>query len=418
VVRPGRVRRLSKNYGRVALVSAGSRGIGAATVRRLAADGWNVSFCHDHDEQAAVEAEKAALELGARALAVQADVTEAAQVASWVRRAEESLGPVQAVVSCAGISRDRPLSHLQHADWRAVTDTSLDGLFHLCRAALPAMMQRGSGRIIAVSSLSGVYGPATGNPATGHPVTGNPASGNPGTQDPSVGNPSTTSHVVGGRAVGGRAAGGPAGEGAAAGHRTAGNSPAGNSPAGNSPAGNSAVGNNAVGNWAAGNWAPGNWAAGNRTAACGPAADRAGLAGFTRALASQTARYGIRVNALVPASVSGEETAIWPEGTPALLTEVIALRRFASAAAAADRVAFLLSDAAADLTGAVLEVPGGIEALAASDLGHTPQTWPSARLRGTRGTSGLRQPTFSFGLVADRLPGSCAAHGVRVPLAP
>jgi 3-oxoacyl-[acyl-carrier protein] reductase len=296
VVRPGRVRRLSKDHCRVALVSAGSRGIGAATVRRLAADGWNVSFCHDHDEQAAVEAEKAASELGARTLAVQADVTEAAQVAFWVRRTEQNLGPVQAVVSCAGISRDRPLSHLQHADWRAVTDTSLDGLFHLCRAALPAMMQRGSGRIVAVSSLSGVYGPATGNPATGNPATANPGPQAPATENPSTGNPST--------------------------------------------------------------------------AAGGPMADRAGLAGFTRALASQTARYGIRVNALVPAAISGEETAIWPEGTPALLTEVIALRRFASAAAAADRVAFLLSDVAADLTGTVLEVPGGIEALAISDLGH------------------------------------------------
>ena len=53
-------------------------------------------------------------------------------------------------------------------------------------------------------------------------------------------------------------------------------------------------------------------------------------------------------------------TAIWPEGTTARLTEAIALRRFASAAEAADRVAFLLSDAAAGITGTVVEVPGGI----------------------------------------------------------
>ncbi len=251
---------MGRCYGRVALVSAGSRGIGAATVARLAADGWDVSFCYSRDEQSAVEAEKAASELGARVLAVQADVTEAAEVASWVRRAED-LGPVGAVVSCAGISRDRPLAHLGQADWRAVTDTSLDGLFHLCHAVLPAMMKRRSGRIVAISSVSGVYGPAAGSPAAGSPA----------------------------------------------------------------------------------------------------AASRAGVAGFTQALASQTILHGIRVNALVPAAVDVEETAIWPEATRAPVTEVVALRRFASAAAVAGRVAFLLSDAAGELTGAVLEVPGGIE---------------------------------------------------------
>ena len=247
---------MSHDNGQVALVSAGSRGVGAATVRDLAAAGWHVSFCHDRDERSAVEAEKAASELGVRVLAVQADVTRAGEVASWVRRAEEELGPVQAAVSCAGISRDRPLALLEAADWRAVIDTNLDGAFHLCRAVLPAMMARQSGRIVTVSSVSAVYG---------------------------------------------------------------------------------------------------------GTAASTSSAARAGIAGFTRALASQTRRYGIRVNAVTPAASSRADlTSIWPEGTRVPLTEAIALRRFASAAAAADRVAFLLSEVAADLTGTVLEVPGGI----------------------------------------------------------
>ena len=253
----GKGEALSQGYGRVALVTAGSRGIGAATVRRLAGAGWDISFCHHRDAQAAVEAEKAASELGARVLAVPADVTVAGEVASWVRRTEEDLGPVQAVVSCAGITRDRPLALLEDADWRAVIDTSLDGVFHLCRAVLPAMMERQSGRIVAVSSVAGVYGEAE-----------------------------------------------PVGSGAA----------------------------------------------------------RAGIVGFTRALASQTRRYGVRANAVVPAAHTGRAdlTAVWPEGTTAPLTEAIALRRFASADEAADRVAFLLSDAAADITGTVVEVSGSI----------------------------------------------------------
>ena len=260
---------MSPNDGRVVLVSGGSRGIGAATVRRLAEDGWDVSFCHDRDEQAAVSVEKAVSELGVRVLAVQADLTAGASVRSWAQQAEEELGPVQAVVSCAGITRDRPLALIDDTDWRAVIDTGLDGVFHLCRATLPAMMERGSGQIVAVSSVSGVYRHAAGGPT------------NPG-----------------------------------------------------------------------------------GTANPGDTANPAGVVAFTRALASQTAGYGIRVNAVVPGVVESDLTAIWPEEGPkkgsARLTEAIVLRRFGSAAEVADRVAFLLSDQAGDLTGRVLEVDGGI----------------------------------------------------------
>ena len=288
---------MSQGFGRVALVSGGSRGIGAATVRRLAADGWDISFCHHRDEQAAVEAEKAASELGARVLAVQADMTEAAEVTSWVRRAEEDLGPVRAVVSCAGITRDRPLALLADADWRMVTDISLDGVFHLCRAVLPSMMERQSGRIVAVSSVAGVYG-----------------------------------------------------------HTTAG-------------------------------------------------AARAGIAGFTRALASQTGRYGIRANAVTPgAHVSRTDmTAIWPEGTTARVTEAIALRRFASAAEAADRVAFLLSDAAAGITGTVVEVPGGI-GLTAGRLGPVEGLGKAERAAHRRPVGG-EQPDLEMRLPAGHRRG-------------
>jgi 3-oxoacyl-[acyl-carrier protein] reductase len=148
---------VSQDYRRVALVSDGSSGIGAATVRRLAAAGWDVSFCHRGDEQAVRQVEKAVSELGVRVLAVEVDVTDAADVASWFQRAQDELGPVQAAVSCAGMTRDRPLARLEEADWRAVLDTGLDGMFHICRAAMYAMMKRRSGRIVAVSSVCGAY---------------------------------------------------------------------------------------------------------------------------------------------------------------------------------------------------------------------------------------------------------------------
>ena len=148
---------VSQEPGRVALVSGGSRGIGAATVRRLAADGWDIGFSYHGDGPSAREVEKDACELGVRATGTDVDVTDAAEVSSWFRLTEEELGPVQAVVSCAGITREQPLARLAEADWRAVIDTSLDGVFHLCRTAVFVMMARRSGRIVTVSSVCGEY---------------------------------------------------------------------------------------------------------------------------------------------------------------------------------------------------------------------------------------------------------------------
>jgi 3-oxoacyl-[acyl-carrier protein] reductase len=163
---------LNQDYRRVALVSDGSRGIGAATVRRLAAAGWDVSFCHRGDEQAVRQVEKAVSELGGRVLAVEVDVTDAAGVNSWFQRTQDELGPVLAAVSCAGMTRDRPLARLEEADLRAVLDTGLDGMFHICRAAMFAMMKRRSGRIVAVSSVCGAYDHAAtpGRPARHWPA--------------------------------------------------------------------------------------------------------------------------------------------------------------------------------------------------------------------------------------------------------
>ena len=148
---------MSQEPGRVAVVSGGSRGIGAATARRLAADGWDIAFSYQGDGPSAREVEKAVFEAGARAIGTDVDVTDAAEVTSWFRLTEDELGPVQAVVSCAGITREQPLVRLAEADWRTVIDTSLAGVFHVCRAAVFAMMERRSGRIVTVSSVCGEY---------------------------------------------------------------------------------------------------------------------------------------------------------------------------------------------------------------------------------------------------------------------
>ena len=148
---------MSQEPRRVAVVSGGSRGIGAAVVRRLAADGWDTGFSYNGDGPSAREVEKAVFEIGALAIGTDVDLTDAAEVTSWFRLIEEELGPVRAVVSCAGITREQPLTRLEEADWRTVIDTSLDGMFHVCRAAVFSMMERRSGRIVTVSSVCGEY---------------------------------------------------------------------------------------------------------------------------------------------------------------------------------------------------------------------------------------------------------------------
>src|SRR6266568_7984439 len=160
----GRGRRWeNQEPGRVALVSGGSRGIGAAIVRRLAAEGWDIGFSYLGDGPSAREVEKDAAELGVRATVTDMATTDAAEVSAWFRLTEEELGPVQAVVSCAGITREQSLARLDEADWRMVIDTSLDGVFHLCRTAVFAMMGRRCGRIVAVSSVCAEYDHAPGH---------------------------------------------------------------------------------------------------------------------------------------------------------------------------------------------------------------------------------------------------------------
>jgi 3-oxoacyl-[acyl-carrier protein] reductase len=142
---------------RVAMVSGGSRGIGAATVRRLAEDGWDIAFSYIDDGPAAREVEKDAWELGVRVIGTDVDLTDAAEVSSWFQLTETELGPVQAVVCCAGLTSERPLPLVAGAEWRSLIDTSLHGVFHLCRTAVFAMMNRRAGRIVAVSSVCGEY---------------------------------------------------------------------------------------------------------------------------------------------------------------------------------------------------------------------------------------------------------------------
>ncbi|MET8093885.1 3-oxoacyl-[acyl-carrier-protein] reductase [Micromonospora sp. NPDC005220] len=240
---------------RVAMVSGGSRGIGRAVALELARDGYDVSFCYRSDEQAAGELEKSLTEIGARMLAVRADVVDPEAVRSWVSRTESALGPIDLVVNSAGITRDKPLLMMTDDEWHSVLDANLDGVYNVCRAAVFGMMKRKSGSIINISSVSGVYG-----------------------------NPTQTNY----------------------------------------------------------------------------SASKAGIIGFSRALAKEVGRYQIRVNAVAPGFIDTDMTSGLSDKAKQNALAQIPLGRLGRAEEVAGLVSYLASDRAAYITAAVLQIDGGI----------------------------------------------------------
>ncbi|MBL3669472.1 3-oxoacyl-[acyl-carrier-protein] reductase [Streptomyces sp. M2CJ-2] len=240
---------------RVALVTGGSRGIGRATVLALAHDGYDVAFCYRSDDEAARVLAKEAAETGARVLARRTDVTDAESVRSLVAEVENELGPVDAAVTAAGITRDNPLVLMDDDQWHQVLDTNLDGVYHLCRAVVFGMMKRRHGAIVNVSSVAGVYGHA-----------------------------SQTNY----------------------------------------------------------------------------AASKAGIIAFSRSLAKEVGRSGIRVNTVAPGFIATDMTAVLNDKARKEALSAIPLRRMGEAEEVADLIAYLVSDRASYITGSVLQIDGGI----------------------------------------------------------
>nr|WP_030120306.1 SDR family oxidoreductase [Streptomyces californicus] len=225
---------MSERTGKVALVTGGSRGIGRATVLRLAQDGHDVAFCYRSRPDAALELEKEVSEHGVRVYSHQADVSVADSVRELVAATED-------------------LSLIQDEDWNDVLDTNLDGTYHLCRSVVFEMMKRKSGCIVNISSVAGVYG-----------------------------NPTQSNY----------------------------------------------------------------------------SASKAGIIGFTKALAKEVGQYGIRANVVAPGFIETDMTAALSDKVREQAVKNVPLRRLGRPEEVADSVSFLVN--AAYVTGAVLQVDGGI----------------------------------------------------------
>ena len=240
---------------RVALVTGGSRGIGAAVCAELGAAGAELAVNYASSADAAEAVCEGIRAAGGSATAVAGDILTPEGAAALVSQVESEVGPIAILVCNAGITRDNLIMKLSDDDWRAVVDTNLGGAFFTCRAVARPMLKRRAGAIVTMSSVVGVHG-----------------------------NAGQTNY----------------------------------------------------------------------------AASKAGLIGLTKALAKELGGRGIRVNAIAPGYISTELTDALPEAARDAILGQTPLGRLGDPADVARAVRFLVSDAAAFVTGDVLAVDGGL----------------------------------------------------------
>lgn len=146
--------------GKTALVTGASRGIGRAIALRLAEDGANVAviYAGSADKAGAVVNEITAL--GVNAKAYRCNVADSAAVNETVKAVTNDLGKIDILVNNAGITRDGLMLRMKDEDFDAVLDTNLKGAFNMIRACYSGFIRKKSGRIINISSVSGIMGNA------------------------------------------------------------------------------------------------------------------------------------------------------------------------------------------------------------------------------------------------------------------
>ncbi len=141
--------------GKVALVTGGSRGIGAAVSRELARAGARTALNYRASGGAA-----AALASELAGIAVEADVADPSQAVELMERVESELGPIDVLVNNAGITRDTLIVRMTDEEWSSVLDTNLRCVFNMCRAVARGMLRRRAGSIVNMTSVVGLHGNA------------------------------------------------------------------------------------------------------------------------------------------------------------------------------------------------------------------------------------------------------------------
>jgi acetoacetyl-CoA reductase len=144
---------------RIALVTGGTGGIGTEICRCLDEQGRQIVAGYlPAEEQAAISWQAARHAEGLRIELTAGDVSSFESSADMVRDVQERIGPIDILVNCAGITRDKTLQKMEKEQWQAVLSTNLDSVFNVTRCVLDDMIDRGFGRIVNISSVNGQKG--------------------------------------------------------------------------------------------------------------------------------------------------------------------------------------------------------------------------------------------------------------------
>lgn len=241
--------------GKIALVTGASRGIGRAVAIALAKEGAAVAINYAGNAKAAEEVKEIIEQMGGKAITIQADISDEKAAADMVAQTIAELGGLDILVNNAGITRDNLFIRMKADEWNAVINTNLTGLFNCSQPAAKYMMKKRTGRIINMSSVSGIMG---------------------------------------------------------------------------------------------------NMGQVNYSAA------KAGVIGFTKSLARETAARGITVNAVAPGFIATDMTAAMPEKAQEKVLTMIPMGKMGQPEDIANAVLFLASEKASYITGQVISVNGGM----------------------------------------------------------
>lgn len=146
--------------GKIALVTGGARGIGNAIAKKLGSEGATVIVNYSGSKEKAEETAEAIRQAGGQAECMQCDVSDFASCEVLAKEILEKYGRLDILVNNAGITRDGLIMRMSEADYDAVLDTNLKGAFNMIRQFSKAFLKQRSGRIINISSVSGVMGNA------------------------------------------------------------------------------------------------------------------------------------------------------------------------------------------------------------------------------------------------------------------
>ena len=140
------------------LITGSSRGIGRATAKKFASEGYNVIINYHKSKEKALSLLEQLLTSGANAIAVQADVSDRKQVEAMFKQGYEKFGKIDVLVNNAGIADMTLFTDVTEQQWRRIFDVNVNGMFNCCQCVLPKMISEKEGRIINISSIWGLVG--------------------------------------------------------------------------------------------------------------------------------------------------------------------------------------------------------------------------------------------------------------------